>query len=232
MVWGHFLNRQVGALASSDVQCTITFGSHLFLARCQWSASNKDFIWNPLRRTLHSKDFSGIDVVMEASYSDDGSVVVIGIDAIWRGADGAVCIRPSILGHRLVQYLLPLLCPSFFILSPRRSSSQSLSYLTQLPSSPSHHRAFDPETSVCPLLGHTPSPYITTNDLDQELTSPSFSHNFYSHSAGVIYSALTFAGADVLYVCLLNTRVCFPSGLQRVYCRTSTHRIVKCLISP
>ena len=120
MVWGHFLNRQVGALASSDVQCTITFGSHLFLARCQWSASNKDFIWNPLRRTLHNKDFSGIDVVMEASYSDDGSVVLIGMDAIWRGAVGAVCIRPSSLGHRpvphtpVVPFFLHSLSSSFF----------------------------------------------------------------------------------------------------------------------
>ena len=97
MVWGHFPNRQAGVLASSNVQCTITFGSHLFLARCQWSASNKNFTWTPLKRTLHNEDFSRVDVVLEdntdmCSLSGDGSVVVIGIDAIWRGNVGAVFV--------------------------------------------------------------------------------------------------------------------------------------------
>ena len=88
------------------------------------------------------------------------------------------------------------------------------------------------------ILRHLSVPYwetlfhLTSRPTTLKLTSSCLSHHVYSHSVGVIYSALTFAGADVLYVCLLNTRVYPPSGLQHVYRRTSTHRIVKCLISP
>ena len=103
----------------------LALGSHLFFARCQWSASNKNFIWNPLKRTLHNEDFSRIGVVVEDNtdmcpHSDDGSVVLIGMDAIWRGAVGAVCIRPSSLGHRpvphtpVVPFFLHSLSSSFF----------------------------------------------------------------------------------------------------------------------
>ena len=70
---------------------------------------------------------------------------------------------------------------------------------------------------------HALTPYITTNDLDRELTSSTFSHRLYPQSVGVVWTLLTFAGVSVFYVCLLNTHVRPLSGLQRL--------IVKCLLS-
>ena len=140
--------------------------------------------------------------------------------------------------HRLVQCLLLLLCSSsFIILSPRHSSPLSLSYLIQLHSSSSCHRVFDPETSVCLLPGHILSPYITTSEVNRKLTSSSFSHHLYSHSVGVVWISLTFAGVDVFYVRLLDTRLLSiriaTSLLPYIYALPLSQQrlIVKCLLS-
>ena len=125
-------------------------------------------------------------------------------------------------------------CVLFFILSPRRSSPPSLSYLAQLLSS-SYHHAFEPD--VCSVLGHTLFPYITTNDFDRELTCSTFSHHLYSHSVGVVWISLTFAGVDVFYVRLLDTRLLSiriaTSLLPYIYALPLSQQrlIVKCLLS-
>ena len=62
-----------------------------------------NFTWHPLKRTLRNADSSRTDAVVEdntgmCSLSGDGSVVVIGMDAIWRGNVDAVCVHPPSLG--------------------------------------------------------------------------------------------------------------------------------------
>ena len=119
------------------MQCIIALGPHLSLARRQWSTNNLNFTWHPLKGMLSNEDFSRIDVAVGDntdmfSHWGNDSVVVIEVDASWRGTVGGICVRHPNPSHRPVQH------PSFVILSLRRSCPPFLLlYTTTTPLIPS-----------------------------------------------------------------------------------------------